>query len=125
MDSFKIIFFDVGQGDSVLIITPGGKIILIDGGPDDKILRHLGEALPFWKRNIDLLVITHTHDDHIVGLIPVSLRYKIKQVLYNNLNFKTPTLETLTSIFKSQQIIQTKSNSYQNQISSLHVLMSY
>lgn len=107
MDSFKIIFFDVGQGDSVLIITPGGKIILIDGGPDDKVLRHLGEVLPFWKRNIDLLVITHAHDDHIVGLIPVSLRYKIKQVLYNNLNFKTPTLETLTSIFKSQQFNMT------------------
>ncbi len=103
-DSFKIFFFDVGQGDSALIITPGGKTILIDGGPDDKVLRQLGEALPFWQRKIDLLIITHAHDDHIAGLISVSRRYQIKQVLYNNLSFKTPVLETLTKIFKTGQL---------------------
>ena len=102
-DGFKIFFFDVGQGDSALIIAPGGKTILIDGGPDDKVLRRLGEALPFWQRKIDLLIITHAHDDHITGLISVSRRYKVKQVLYNNLNFKTPTIETLTKIFKTKQ----------------------
>lgn len=103
-DSFKVFFFDVGQGDSALVITPGGKIILIDGGPDDKVLRGLGQALPFWQRQIDLLIITHAHDDHLVGLIEVSRRYKIKQVLYNNFNFKTPALDLITKIFKDKKI---------------------
>lgn len=107
-DCFKVIFFDVGQGDSALIITPGGKTILIDGGPDEKILRGLGEVMPFWYRQIDLLVITHAHDDHIVGLIEFSRRYQIRRVLYNNLNFKTPALEALIKIFKNKKIFLTE-----------------
>ncbi len=103
-DSFKVFFFDVGQGDSILIIAPKGKTILVDGGPDDKVLRRLGEVLPFWYRQIDLLVITHAHDDHITGLISVSRRYKIKQVLYNNLSFRTPTLEELVKTFKINKL---------------------
>lgn len=103
-DYFKIFFFDVGQGDATLIITPGGKTILIDGGPDDKILRHLGKALPFWERQIDLLIITHAHDDHIAGLIQVSRRYLVKQVLYNNLDFNNPTIEALIKTFEDKKI---------------------
>jgi len=90
---FRIFFFDVGQGDSELIITPGGQTILIDGGPDNKVLRGLGSALPFWKRHIDLLIMTHAHDDHVTGLVEVSRRYQIKDILYNNLDFETPALE--------------------------------
>ena len=107
-DSFKLFFFDVGQGDSALIITPGGQTILIDGGPDRKVLRALGEALPFWRRKIDLLVITHAHDDHISGLVEVSRRYQINNVLYNNLNFETPVLSALIETFKDNKIHLTK-----------------
>lgn len=103
-DSFRVIFFDVGQGDSSLIVTPDGKTILTDGGPDDKVLSGLGKVLPFWYRHIDLLVITHAHDDHITGLIEISRRYKIKQVLYNNLDFKTPALEALIKVFKESRL---------------------
>lgn len=111
---FKVIFFDVGQGDSALIVTPGGKTILIDGGPDNKVLRGIGSVLPFWHRQIDLLVITHAHDDHIIGLIEVSRRYKIKQVLYNNLNFETPVLKTLINVFKNKKILLTEAKTGQS-----------
>jgi len=103
-DYFKVIFFDVGQGDSILIIAPGGKTILIDGGPDQKVLKELGAALPFWRPQIDLLIITHAHDDHIAGLIEISRRYKIKQVLYNNLNFETPALEVIKKSFQDKKL---------------------
>ena len=103
-NSFKIFFFDVGQGDSELIITPAGKTILIDGGPDRKILQELGRVLPFWQRRIDLVVISHAHDDHIGGLIEVIRRYDIGRVVYNNLNFKTPMLETLKKEIKEKNI---------------------
>lgn len=106
-DSFRAIFFDVGQGDSALVVTPGGQTILIDGGPDNKVLRGLEKILPFWRRTIDLLIITHAHDDHVTGLIEVSKRYKIKNILYNNLAFKTPALDALIKVFKENKFKMT------------------
>ena len=46
----KVTFFDVGQGDSIFIETPGRNQILIDGGPTDKILNKLGKEMGFWDR---------------------------------------------------------------------------
>ncbi|MFH1111867.1 MAG: ComEC/Rec2 family competence protein [Patescibacteria group bacterium] len=77
----QIYFFDVGQGDATLIKTPSGGTILIDGGPDRKILRQLGSALPFGKRTIDLVILSHPHADHVTGLVGVLERYKVKRVL--------------------------------------------
>lgn len=105
-DYFRVVFFDVGQGDSALLITPGGETILIDGGPDRKVLRELGRVMPFWQRQIDLLIITHAHDDHVSGLIEINRRYHIKKVAYNNLAFDTPALNALIETFK-ENIIST------------------
>lgn len=72
---------DVGQGDSILI-RKGNQEILIDGGPDAAgVCRGLGEALPFWDRTIELVVLTHPDGDHLNGLIEVLRRYRVKQVL--------------------------------------------
>lgn len=79
--SLKVYFFDVGQGDSILIRTPEGKDILIDGGPNSAVIESLGKALPFWDRHIDMVILTHPHDDHILGLYDVLKRYRVDQVL--------------------------------------------
>lgn len=90
---FRIVFFDVGQGDSVLIVTPTGQTILIDGGPDASVLRELGRVLPFWLRKLDLVILTHAHDDHLAGLIDILKRYQVKRILVSNYNNKTPLTE--------------------------------
>jgi competence protein ComEC len=75
-------FLDVGQGDAILVQTPSGQDILIDGGPDpQKINLELGKKLPFWDRTIDLVVCTQPQADHVTGLIEVLDRYKVKEVL--------------------------------------------
>jgi len=79
--SLKVYFFDIGQGDSILIRTPEGKDILIDGGPDSVVIERLGEALPFWDRHLDIVVLTHPHDDHVLGLYDVLARYRVDLVL--------------------------------------------
>lgn len=76
-----IYFFDVGQGDSIFIRTPNDQFVLIDGGPDDKVLTELAGTMPFFSRRIDLVILTHAHSDHINGLVSVLRRYDVPAVL--------------------------------------------
>ena len=74
---------DVGQGDAILVRTGDGQNVLIDGGPDPVLLAsRLGEVLPFWERDIDLVLVTHDDTDHIGGLAPVAFRYRIGRVIH-------------------------------------------
>jgi competence protein ComEC len=50
-DYLKVVFLDVGQGDAVYIEAPNGRQILIDGGPDAKLLSSLGKVMPFADRS--------------------------------------------------------------------------
>ena len=81
----EVVFFDVGQGDSIFITTPSNQQILIDGGPNSVVLDKLGDYLPFYDHTIDLVILTHPHADHIAGLLSVLERYKVNMVLQSNL----------------------------------------
>ena len=50
-----VAFFDVGQGDAVLITVGESTQILIDGGPDSSVLAKLGEYMPFYDHKIELV----------------------------------------------------------------------
>src|SRR3989344_1826726 len=77
----KVYFLDIGQGDSIFIETPSGLQFLIDGGPDNKVLSKLGEVMPFWDRDLDLIVLSHPHFDHYNGLIAVLERYDVENIM--------------------------------------------
>lgn len=73
-----VYFFDVGQGDSSLIVTPSGKQILIDGGPGtDSATSALSGPLPRGDRSLDMIVLTHLDADHSRGLLKVMDRYRV------------------------------------------------
>lgn len=77
-----VYFFDVGQGDSALIVTPAGRQVLVDGGPaPDSAIRALSDVMPKGDRSLDLVVITHLDADHSRGLIDVLDRYEVGAVL--------------------------------------------
>lgn len=78
----EIVFFDVGQGDSIFIETPQQHQILIDGGPTPVVLEKLGKEMPFWDRTIDLVILTHPEKDHITGLLEVLRIYKVENILW-------------------------------------------
>ncbi len=85
----SVSILDVGQGDSILITSPSGQHILIDGGPSpERVCLELGRALPYWDRTIDLVVLTHPHTDHVTGLVEVLRRYEVKQVLYPDMDYE-------------------------------------
>lgn len=72
---------DVGQGDAILIRTPRGHDVLVDGGPGRAVLRGLGEAMPWHDRTIDYVVLTHPQADHLNGLVDVLDRFEVRHVL--------------------------------------------
>jgi competence protein ComEC len=81
----EVIFFDIGQGDSIFIETPGNYQILIDGGPSNIILEKLGKEMDFWDRKIDLIILTHPEHDHIAGLIEVLKRYEVENIVWTGI----------------------------------------
>lgn len=80
--NLHIVACDVGQGDAILV-TYRDIQILTDGGPDSKVLNCLGRHMPFWDRNIELVVSSHPDADHSSGLVDVIKRYKVGKILIN------------------------------------------
>jgi len=78
-EKLQIVACNVGQGDGILIIK-GQSQVLVDGGPSgEKILSCLGEQMPFYDRQIELIVLTNTDYDHMNGLSSVIERYQVRQ----------------------------------------------
>ncbi len=78
-----VYFFDVGQGDSIFLRTPGNYKILVDGGPDQTVLEKLSSVLPYYDRQIDLVILTHPHADHVNGVVELLGNYQVGKVVYN------------------------------------------
>ncbi len=78
----QVHFLDVGQGDSTLIVTPLGRQVLIDGGPDgDVTSQRLAEVMPGGDRSLDVVLMTHLDADHSHGLLDVMDRFAVGAVL--------------------------------------------
>lgn len=103
-NNLEVIFLDVGQGDSVLIKTPFGQNILIDGGPGSKVINELNEELAWFDRFIDLVIVTHPDNDHIGGLIPVLERFAVGKVIYTGVMHESPVYDEFKVILKEKDV---------------------
>ncbi len=99
-----VVICNVGQGDAIFIRTPQGSDILIDGGPDDKVLSCLSKHMPFWERDLELIMLTHPHADHFTGLFSVLKTYKVKAFATEDLENKTLGFGELTNLIKNKAI---------------------
>ena len=78
------------KADAILVQT-GSQNILIDGGPGSEAIGlELSQKMPFWDRQIDLIILTHPHSDHLSGLVEVLHRYRVKQVMDPGLASTSP-----------------------------------
>ncbi|HEU4321664.1 MAG TPA: hypothetical protein VFS21_00810 [Roseiflexaceae bacterium] len=69
-------------GDALLIQTPAGGYALIDGGSDPAALATaMGRRLPFWRRSLDLVVLTHSGRAHLPGQLAALARYRADNAL--------------------------------------------
>ncbi|HAT73832.1 MAG: Beta-lactamase domain protein [Candidatus Moranbacteria bacterium GW2011_GWF2_36_839] len=104
----KIIFFNVGQGDAIMI-SQGQNQILIDGGPSgQKEMEKLGKYIPFWDRKIEIVIATHPDQDHIGGLIDVMKNYKIGKVIDNSAESDSQVYKNYLEIIENKNIERLK-----------------
>jgi competence protein ComEC len=102
----NVVFCDVGQGDAVFIRTPDGKNILFDGGPDRSVLSCLSQVMPFWDRKLDLVVLSHPHLDHFMGIYYVLESYSITSFVKERLVNKIAVYDNLVDKITERKISQ-------------------
>jgi competence protein ComEC len=98
-DDPEIIFFDVGQGDAILI-QEGDFQVLVDGGPDDSIIFKLAKRMPSYDKNIEIVILTHPHEDHIRGLMNVLDEFSVERVFVNKVEYENKVYEDLLEEYK-------------------------
>jgi competence protein ComEC len=100
-----VYFFDVGQGDSILIVTPNGRQVLIDGGPEvESATRALAGPLSPWDRGLDLVALTHLDADHSRGLLEALDRYRVAAVLVGTEDPASPLYPQWRETLERQQL---------------------
>lgn len=72
-------FLPVGQGDAILLLSPSGKAVLIDGGPDaTALLDRLGRLRPFWKPGLEMVLLSEVAAERLAGPVAVVERYPVR-----------------------------------------------
>lgn len=99
----RLSFFNVGQGDSIMI-SKGDYQLLIDGGPDDSLLPEIGRVMPVSDREIEVIVLTHPHADHLVGLNQIVDRYKVGAIYLSGVIHNSNQYLEFLSKIKDNQI---------------------
>lgn len=81
-----VAFLDVNGDHAVLICTPRGAQILVDGGAyPSRLLAALGDRMPFWDRELELLIVTQPKDANVAALPAVLGRYAVRAALTTGL----------------------------------------
>ena len=95
---------DVGQGDSILLVSPRGAQVLIDGGPDMGTLEEIGRLMPFFDRTIEILVLTHPNTDHLMAFPELFRRYRIGRILLSGARYNLPPYDAILTEVLRQKI---------------------
>ncbi|MGG6309996.1 ComEC/Rec2 family competence protein [Paenibacillus macerans] len=94
-DRLRVIFLDVGQGASQLLIGPTGKTMLIDAGNNDQEEAMLRYLQAYGVNRLDIVIGTHPDADHIGGLDRVIDQLDIGEIYMPRIQSNTKTFESL------------------------------
>lgn len=98
--------FSLKNNNSIFIRTPDDRRILIKGGSNSEVIRHIGKVLPFYSKRIDTVIATNTEKKNIGGLIGIVERYSVGQVIVpaitlENLGISSSTDNIYSEFLKS------------------------
>jgi competence protein ComEC len=104
---------DVGQGDSVILRGPSGQTVLVDGGGEiegrptgyDVGARRVVPALRrVGVRRIDVMMLSHPHEDHVGGLVAVLQNFSVGVVLDTGLPHPAPSYVQFLRLIEARRI---------------------
>jgi competence protein ComEC len=97
-------FLDVGQGDAIWVRTPDGEDVVIDGGPriDGAVRDYL---LSHGCTDVELMVLTHPHADHVSGLVPVLEGMPVDEVWHNGQQYDSAVYRRFLGLIAAEGII--------------------
>lgn len=86
----KVRFVDVGQGDGAIVETPAGKLMIVDGGEEEHLLRYMSQAFAKRPIPIEAIVVSHGDADHFSGLTKLltdqfAPKVTVERVFHNGL----------------------------------------
>ncbi len=101
-NTLKVHFIDVGQGDAILIQTPAGQNMLVDAGENDKGHVVVNYLISQGVQDLDAVVGTHPHSDHIGGLDTVINNFPVKSVYMPKATNNTASFRDVLTAVKNK-----------------------
>lgn len=102
-DKLHLVACNVGQGDGILIYKKQIQVI-VDTGPDQKILACLGKHMPFFDRKIEIVMITNPDLDHYGGLIDIIRSYGVETIVIPDVGKGDVSFEALEKEIEIRKI---------------------
>ncbi len=97
----EVVFFDVGQGDGFLVKMPKSNQMLIDGGPSNDFAGKVAREMPFFDREIEMMVLTHPDKDHITGFFEIFKEFEVERVLIPKLEGEIKEKKLYSNFFEA------------------------
>lgn len=102
----KLVFIDVGQGDSALINLPNSVQILIDTGENKEVLEKIEKNMPLYDRKIEYLVLSHADSDHVGMASEIMQSFSVDRVIVGPSTSDSQTYEEIERTINDEKIIK-------------------
>jgi competence protein ComEC len=100
----RVDFIDVGHGDAILITSPAGKTVLVDGGGREAGARVATFVRARTRQPIDLVMLTHRHADHLGGLAEVVTRQGARAFMDAPFPHPSPAYDHLIQVLEQARV---------------------